>query len=309
MGNSLFKETLVGRLQQEEYMLSGHNACPGCGAALTVRYMMKALQDRAVIVIPASCWSIISGVNPLRCLETVVLHCPFPAAAAVGSGIKKGLLAVGDIHTHVVVLAGDGGTFDIGLQGLSGAAERNEDILFVCYDNEAYMNTGMQKSSATPYGSASTTTPAPRVKPNPKKDIMAIMAAHQIPYAATATIAFPEDLIAKVHRAMETRGFRFLHILAPCPQGWGSPVEKTVALSRLAVQTRIFPLFEIEDGKRYRLTYCPSVRFPLEDYFSLQKRFSALGPKEVELAQENVDYYWGELCRKAGCNEDCCRYS
>ncbi len=303
MGNFPLKETLIGGggLLQEEYMLSGHNACPGCGAALAVRYLMKALKDRAVIVIPASCWSIISGVNPLRCLETVVLHCPFPSAAAVGSGIKKGLQAVGDMHTEVVVLAGDGGTFDIGIQGLSGAAERNENILFVCYDNEAYMNTGMQRSSATPYGSSSTTTPPPRSKPNPKKDIMTIMAAHQIPYAATATIAFPEDLIAKVERAMEVQGFRFLHILAPCPQGWGSPVEKTVALSRLAVQTRIFPLFEIEDGRRYRITCRPSVRPPLEDYLRPQKRFNSLGPEGIELVRKNADYYWEELCRKAGC--------
>lgn len=293
-------ETLVGRFPQQEYMYSGHNACPGCGATLVVRYMMKALQDKAVIVIPASCWSIISGVNPLRCLETVVLHSPFPAAAAVGSGIKKGLQAVGDLHTQVVVLAGDGGTFDIGIQGLSGAAERNDDIIFVCYDNEAYMNTGMQKSSATPFGSASTTTPPPRVKQNPKKDIMRIMAAHQIPYAATATIAFPEDLLAKVRRAMEIRGFRFLHILTPCPQGWGSPVEKTVELSRLAVQTCVFPLFEIEDGRRYHLTYCPEARLPLENYFALQKRFAALDPEQVELARESVNYHWEELCRKAG---------
>jgi len=301
MGNvPVFKETLLGNLPQKEYMLSGHNACPGCGAVLAVRYMMKVLQDKAVIVIPASCWSIISGVNPLRSLETVVLHCPFPAAAAVGSGIRKGLQAVGDLQTQVVVLAGDGGTFDIGLQGLSGAAERNEDIIFVCYDNEAYMNTGMQKSSATPYGSASTTTPAPRVKQNPKKDIMKIMAAHQIPYAATATIAFPGDLIAKVRRAMEIRGFRFLHILAPCPQGWGSPVEKTVELSRLAVLTHVFPLFEIQDGKRYRLTYHPEGPLPLEEYFRPQRRFASLEPEQVELVRENVEYSWEELCRKAG---------
>lgn len=296
----VIKETLLGNFPQEEYMLSGHNACSGCGAALAVRYMMKALQDKAVIVIPASCWSIISGVNPLRCLETVVLHCPFPAAAAVGSGIKKGLQVVGDLHTQVVVLAGDGGTFDIGIQGLSGAAERNEDIIFVCYDNEAYMNTGVQKSSASPYGSASTTTPAPRVKQNPKKDIMEIMAAHRIPYAATATIAFPEDLIAKVRRAMEVHGFRFLHIFTPCSQGWGSPVEKTVALSRLAVLTRIFPLYEIEDGKRYRLTYYPDHCLALEEYFSLQRRFSSLEPEQLELIREDVNYYWAELCQKAG---------
>ena len=233
-----------GQVPQQEYMYSGHNACPGCGATLVVRYMMKALQDKAVIVIPASCWSIISGVNPLRCLETVVLHSPFPAAAAVGSGIKKGLQAVGDLQTQVVVLAGDGGTFDIGIQGLSGAAERNDDIIFVCYDNEAYMNTGMQKSSATPYGSASTTTPPPRVKQNPKKDIMKIMAAHRFPMQPLQLLLFLKTCLPGPPGDGNT-GFPLPAHFNPCPQG-GEALEKTVELSRLAVQTCVFPFSRLK---------------------------------------------------------------
>jgi pyruvate ferredoxin oxidoreductase beta subunit/2-oxoisovalerate ferredoxin oxidoreductase beta subunit len=292
--------TLMGSFSQEEFLLSGHNACPGCGPAIAVRHIMKVTASRAVIVIPASCWSIISGVVPLRALETVVMHCPFPSAAATGGGIKKGLEAVGDPHTQVLVLAGDGGTFDIGLQGLSGAAERNEDIIFVCYDNEAYMNTGMQKSSASPYGSYSTTTPAPKVKGNPKKDIMKIMAAHQVPYAATATIAFPGDLSSKVERALERKGFRFLHILTPCPQGWGSPIDKTVELSRLAVLTRLFPLWEVEGGVNYRINFLPEEYLPVNEYLKSQKRFSSLEQSQVDFIQENVERQWEELCHKAG---------
>lgn len=296
-------ETPVGSFTSEELMLSGHNACPGCGAALVVRYLVKEVGQKALIVIPASCWSIISGVVPLRCLETTVLHCPFPAAAAVGAGLKKGLYALGDKKTQVIVLAGDGGTFDIGLQGLSGAAERNEDILFICYDNEAYMNTGMQKSSATPYGSLSTTTPAPRIKSNPKKDILKIIASHRIPYAATATIAFPEDMGYKFRRAMEIEGFRFLHILTPCPQGWGSPVEKTVELSRSAVLTGIFPLLEVENGRSYTLNYVPDNFIPVQEYFKPQKRFSFLKEEDLQVVENEIASTWEELLLQAERNK------
>ncbi len=293
-------ETPLGSFTGEELMLSGHNACPGCGAALVVRYLVKEVGQKALIVIPASCWSIISGVVPLRCLETTVLHCPFPAAAAVGSGLKKGLHALGDQETQIIVLAGDGGTFDIGLQGLSGAAERNENIIFICYDNEAYMNTGMQKSSATPFGSLSTTTPAPRVKANPKKDILKIITSHRIPYAATATIAFPGDMSSKFRRAMEVEGFRFLHILTPCPQGWGSPVDKTVELSRSAVLSGIFPLLEVEDGRRYTLNYVPEHFIPVQEYFKPQKRFAFLKEEELRIVEREIAYNWEELLLQTG---------
>ncbi len=293
-------DTLVGAIPRQEFMLSGHNACQGCGPALAVRHLIKISGSEALIVIPASCWSIISGVEPFRSLKTVVLHCPFPSSAAIGAGIKKGLEATGDTRTQVIVLAGDGATFDIGLQGLSGVAERNENIIYICYDNEAYMNTGTQRSSASPYGSHSTTTPAPKIKSSPKKDIMKIVAAHEVPYAATANIAYPGDMLAKMRRAMQIEGFRFLHIFTPCMQGWGSPIEFTVKLARLAVLTRLFPLYEVEDGERYRINYLPEEYWPVETYLQGQKRFSSLPEAERALLQERIDRGWQALCQKAG---------
>lgn len=294
--------TLVGDIPRREFMLSGHNGCQGCGPALAVRHLIKISGPEAIIVIPASCWSIISGVEPFHSLKTVVLHCPFPSAAATGAGIKKGLGATGDTRTQVIVLAGDGATFDIGLQGLSGVAERNEDIIYVCYDNEAYMNTGTQRSSASPYGSLSTTTPAPAAKSSPKKDIMKIVAAHEVPYAATANIAYPGDLLAKMRRAMQIKGFRFLHVFTPCMQGWGSPVEHTVKLARLAVLTRLFPLYEVENGERYRINYFPEEHLSVQAYLEGQKRFSSLREADLARMQGRIDRAWQALCQKAGVN-------
>ncbi len=293
-------KTIWGSFEQEERLFSGHNACPGCAAALTVRHIANTLGKESIFVITASCWSVISGAGNLRALDNTVVHCPFPSGAAVASGLKKGLQRLGDKKTTVVLLAGDGGTFDIGLQGLSGAAERNEDIIFICYDNEAYMNTGMQRSSATPYASYSTTTPAPMVNKNPKKDIVHIMAAHHVPYIATATIAFPLDLVAKVRKAMKIKGFRFFHVFSPCPPGWGSDSHTTVELSRLAVETRLFPLMEVIDGNEVVLNYRPREFIPVENYLQLQQRFSNLEPQHVVMIQENLERNWLYLQRASG---------
>ena len=290
-------KTIWGPIEQEERLFRGHNACPGCAAALTVRHIANTLGKESVFVITASCWSVISGAGPLRALDNTVVHCPFPSGAAVASGLKKGLQRLGDEKTTVVLLAGDGGTFDIGLQGLSGAAERNEDIIFICYDNEAYMNTGMQRSSATPYASYSTTTPYPMVNAHPKKDIVHIMAAHHIPYIATATIAFPWDLIDKIKKAADIKGFRFFHVLSPCPPGWGSDSDKSVELSRLAVETRLFPLMEVIDGNKVILNYQPREFIPVETYLQLQQRFSSLEQQHVTLTQESLEKNWSYLKR------------
>jgi pyruvate/2-oxoacid:ferredoxin oxidoreductase beta subunit len=200
--------------------------------------------------------------------------------------------------TTVVAWAGDGGTFDIGLQALSGAAERNEDILFVCYDNEAYMNTGIQRSSATPQGAWTTTTPEERPEPRPKKDIMGILAAHRIPYAATATAAYPEDLIAKVRAAVAMRGgMRFLHVLAACPPGWRMDADRAIEAMRRAVQSRVFPLYEVRDGRRYTITHWPEEHRPVEEYLSLQGRFASLLADRERLAAVvgDVDERWAWL--------------
>lgn len=285
--------------RESELLYSGHNACPGCGAALAVRYLTRALGPNLALVLTASCWSIIAGMPPLTALKCPILHCPFPSAGSVGSGLKRGLNARGLHDTTVVVLAGDGGTFDIGLQALSGAAQRNEDYIFVCYDNEAYMNTGMQTSSATPFGARTNTAPYPLFKEGQKKDIMQIMAAHSIPYAATATIAYPEDMEKKLKKAKEIRGFRFIHILSPCPPGWGTESADTIHLSRLAVTSGFFPLYEIENGVTWNLTqYVEEKKSPLSDYLGQQRRFRQMDETRLQALQKEVDNEWAYLMGK-----------
>lgn len=286
-------------IREQELIYSGHNACPGCGAALAVRYLTRALGSNIAIVLTASCWSIISGMPPLTALKCPILHCPFPSAGSVGSGVRRGLNARGHYDTTVVVLAGDGGTFDIGLQALSGAAQRNEDYIFVCYDNEAYMNTGMQTSSATPFGARTNTAPYPLYKEGEKKDIMQIMAAHGVPYAATATVAFPADLEEKLKKAQSVRGFRFIHILAPCPPGWGTDSSDTIEISRLAVATGFFPLFEVRDGTDWKLTIPADIKsVPLSEYLNRQKRFKEMDDKRRRELQNEINREYSRLMEK-----------
>jgi pyruvate/2-oxoacid:ferredoxin oxidoreductase beta subunit len=247
-----------------------------------------------MVVIPACCWSTVAGFFPSSSLKVPILHTVFEAAAITASGVKKGLMARGIEDIQVMAWAGDGGTFDIGLQALSGCAERNDDIIYVCYDNEAYMNTGIQRSSATPFMSWTTTTPNPAFKDTPKKDIMEIMAAHRIPYAATASPAFPEDFLKKMHTARGIKGLRFIHILSSCPPGWKFPSELSVKIARLAVETKIFPLYEIENGRKYTLTVEPK-GLPVSEYLKLQGRFSHLSAKAIQAIQANVNEEWGIL--------------
>jgi len=283
----------------EEFLYSGHIACPGCGASLAMRYALQALGKKTMVVIPACCWSTVAGFFPSTSLKVPILHTAFEAAAITAAGVKKGLLARGITDVQVMAWAGDGGTFDIGLQALSGCAERNDDFIYVCYDNEAYMNTGIQRSSATPLMSWTTTTPNYALKETPKKDIMQIMAAHRIPYAATASPAYPEDFLMKMRKAKEIKGLRFIHILSSCPPGWKFPSELSVKISRLAVETKIFPLYEIENGRKYKLTVEPK-GLPVNEYLKLQGRFSQLTDKDMESIQENVEEEWQALMQKIG---------
>ncbi len=285
-------------LPKEEFMHSGHRGCQGCGATLAMRYALKALGKKTALCIPACCWSVIDGPFPYSCLDVPIFHCAFETAAVSASGIKAGLEMVGDSETTVVAWAGDGGTFDIGIQALSGVAERNDDIIYVCYDNEAYMNTGIQRSSATPWGAWTTTTPIKHYKDKPKKDMEAIMAAHRIPYIATASVGYPEDLFKKVKKAKDIEGTRFIHIYAPCPAGWKSRPEDTVKLARMVVQNGIFPLFEIEWGETYTLNIKPKERKPIEDYLKLQGRFRHLTDNEIAFMQKEVDKKWERLLSK-----------
>jgi pyruvate/2-oxoacid:ferredoxin oxidoreductase beta subunit len=276
----------------------GHLACAGCGAAVGMRLTLKALGEKTIMVFPASCWSIIPGFWPYSSFRIPVVHAGFVTGGATASGVRAALDVRGDRETIVAVWAGDGATFDIGLQALSGAAERNEDFIYICNDNEAYMNTGTQRSSATPMFAWTTTTPVIKPKENPKKDMMAIMADHQIPYAATATIAYPEDFLRKMEKAIKIRGTRFIHLLSPCPPGWKIPSELTIKISRLAVQSRVFPLYEIENGERYTINLRTDPH-PVREYLKLQGRFSHLNDSETEVIQENVEQAWERLLRKA----------
>ena len=272
-----------------ELMSSGHLACQGCGATMAMRYALKGLGKQTVMVVPACCWTVISGPAPTSSIGLPLLHSPFAAAAATATGVKAGLVSRGDRDTTVVAWAGDGGTFDIGIQALSGAADRNEDILYVCYDNEAYMNTGVQRSGGTPTGAWTMSTPGGSARP--KKDLDAIMLAHHIPYFATATPAYAEDMVRKFAKARTIKGFRFIHILSPCPPGWKTDPMDSTKLSRLAVQTGLFRLYEVEAGA-YRLNVPVPKRKPVEEYLRLQGRFKGLSAEARAGLQSRVDEAW-----------------
>ncbi len=281
---------------RRELLDSGHLACPGCGAPLAMRMVLKELGEETMVVLPACCWSIIAGPYPQSSLHVPLYHTAFETGAAVASGIRAALDVRGDTDTHVMVWAGDGGTFDIGLQALSGAAERNENIIYVTYDNEAYMNTGIQRSSATPWGAWTTTTPTDHPQSTKKKDILSILAAHRIPYAATASTAYPVDLLEKVRKARDIRGTRFLHILSPCPPGWKYADELTIEMGRMAVQNRVFPLMEVEHGDRWRFT-AESAGDPVAPYIKAQGRFRHLDDAAIAQIQADVDARWEYLNR------------
>jgi pyruvate/2-oxoacid:ferredoxin oxidoreductase beta subunit len=262
-----------------------------------MKLALKALGEKTIVVIPASCWGVLAAPYPQSSLDVPILHTAFAAAGASASGIRAALDLRGDTETTVLSWAGDGGTFDIGFQSLSGAVERNEDCIFVCYDNEAYMNTGVQRSSATPFGTRTTTTPGQDWKKTRKKNIVEALAAHRIPYAATANIAFPEDMIGKFQKAKDLKGgSRFIHVLACCPTGWRVPSEMSVKVARLAVQTNVFPLYEVENGTRYTLNY--QGNRGVKDYLQVQGRFKHLTDEEIDQIQTQVDEDWNLLLKK-----------
>lgn len=285
-------------IPEEELMYSGHNACLGCGAAHAMRYALKALGKDTIMTIPACCWAVIPGVLPFSCLSIPVLSTAFETTGVSISGVKAALRAKGKDNINVVGWAGDGGTADIGIQALSGAAERNEDVIYFMYDNEAYMNTGIQRSGSTPVGAWTTTTPVGTEgewEKSQKKKMVAIMAAHDIPYAATASIAYPEDFIRKIKKAMGMKGMRFIQVFAPCPTGWKSDPSRTIELARLAVQSRAFPLYEVEHGV-YNISMKPK-EASLADYMRVQGRFRHLPAEMLESAKAYVDKEWEHLLK------------
>ena len=283
-------------LPEESVLCSGHAACPGCIDALSARHVLAAVGPDAVAVIPPSCMAIIAGPQPLSSMRIPVYQPSLESSAAAASGLRRALDARGKRDTQVVVLAGDGGTYDIGLQCLSSAAERNENMLYVCFDNEGYMNTGAQKSSSTPHFARTGSTPAG--KTSRKKNLVEIMAAHEIPYAATATAGYLPDLVRKVEKAKALRGMRLLILLVPCLDGWGVPEHQGIAVARLAVESGAFPLYEVEDGRRYTVN-APLKSRPIADYLRAQRRYDHLEPLEIEALQREVDAGWARLLERS----------
>jgi pyruvate/2-oxoacid:ferredoxin oxidoreductase beta subunit len=291
---SKLKELSAG----EQYFTQGHLGCQGCGAAIGLRIALKVLGKRTIVVMPACCMSVICGPYPGSAVSVPVLHTAFETAASAASGTSAALRVKGKKNINVLAWAGDGGTFDIGLQSLSGAAERNEDLIYICYDNEAYMNTGVQRSSATPYLAWTTTTPEDRPKENPKKNIVQILAAHQIPYVATANIAFPEDYTEKLEKAKSLKGTRFIHLLSPCPPGWKIPSEYSIKIARMATHAKAFPLYEVINGDKYIINVEPK-NIPMEQYLKEQARFAHLTKSQIEKIQKRVDFEWEQLLHRA----------
>jgi pyruvate ferredoxin oxidoreductase beta subunit len=290
----------------KEYFAPGHRACMGCGEALAVRLVCKALGRNVIIANATGCIEIFTSQLTYTSWEVPWIHTLFENTAAVASGIEAGIKVLSrkgkySRKTKVVAMAGDGGTADIGIQALSGALERGHNLIYICFDNEAYMNTGIQRSSATPFGASTTTSPAGKASIGQtrwKKNLPAIAAAHDIPYVATACHSYPFDLMNKVSKAMKVEGPSYIHILSVCPTGWRLPSDLTIRAGRLAVETGIFPLYEIEDG-RYTLNLdFPHLR-PVEDYFKLQGRFRHLTKDIVAKIQARVTDEYAKLKEKA----------
>ena len=301
-----FQRFTPKKLPVEEPLAPGHRACQGCGEVLALRQVMKALGNNVIVVSATGCMEIISSAYPQSAWRVPWLHVAFENAAAVASGVEaahKAMIRKGrieDKNTTFLAIAGDGGTADIGIQALSGALERGHNFVYVCLDNEAYMNTGIQRSSSTPYGAGTTTSPPGKESIGQKtwkKNMPAIAAAHDIPYVATGSPAYYVDLMNKAKKASLVKGPAYLHVFSPCPTGWRCAGEDAVQTARLVVQTKIFPLYEVIDGK-YRLSRKIKKPKPVTEYFKLQRRFRHLTEEDVALIQERVDREYDSLLER-----------
>lgn len=275
---------------------SGHAACAGCIESLSMRIIVNTVGTDAVAVVPPSCGAIICGGYPNSSLSIPTFHTTLEAAAASASGVKRSLVARGKPDTTVICLAGDGGTYDIGFQALSSAVERNEDILYICFDNEGYMNTGGQKSSSTPLQAVTGSTPAGKL--SPKKNLVEILAAHNIPYVATASAGHADDFVRKVEKAKNIRGTKVIIVLIPCLPGWGLAENSGIKVTRLAVDSGVFPLYEVENGVDYTLNHTQKSK-PVNEYLSVQKRYRHLQDEDIAQIQAGVDSEWERLLRRA----------
>jgi pyruvate ferredoxin oxidoreductase beta subunit len=305
--------------EKPELFLSGHRACAGCAPATVLRLIMKATRGPTIVTEATGCMEVASTIYPYTSWATPWLHTAFETAGSNASGIEAALKIlkkkgrIKNEQVDVVAFAGDGGTYDIGIQALSGAVERGHDFLFVLYDNEAYMNTGIQRSGGTPYGASTTTSQAGKAVPGKleqKKPIADIMVAHDMPYVATASPYYWKDLIMKARKGIEVNGPAFLHVFAPCPRGWRSEPSRSIELSRLAVETCVFPLWEAVNGE-YQLStpskvmaLAPQKKKPVREYLQVQGRFRHLftpqNEKMIDEIQRLTDQKWQRLLRKCG---------
>lgn len=281
----------------EEYLSPGHTACAGCGMPIVIRHALNVIGKDVIVVNATSCLEIVSSAYPRSAWGVPYVHSLFENAGAIAAGAVASLRVQGNDHTKVIIFAGDGSTYDIGFGVLSGMLERNDDVLYICYDNEAYMNTGNQRSGSTPFGAATTTSPAGKVKHGKmqwKKPIAEIVAAHKIPYVATASIGYMADFENKVRKAKDMNGARFILVLSPCVTGWNYDSAKTIELAKLAVDTGLWMLYEVENG-RFNLSLRPQQLKPVADYLKMQGRFKHLTEDEIKLIQEHVNKSWTEL--------------
>lgn len=281
----------------DEELFYGHKACAGCGGSIAVRLALKVLGPRVFAVIPANCMSAVGFLYPVMPFYVNALAASFPSTGAVLSGIEAGAKAQGLKDYYVVGFAGDGGTADIGLQALSGAIDRKDRVIYICYDNEAYMNTGVQESGLTPYGAKTTTSPAGKNQSGTatfKKNMFEIVAAHNISYAATASIGYPQDFISKVAKAKQNQGMSYIHVMAPCPTGWSTPTNKTVSLGKEAVDCGLWYLAEYENGK-FTLNRDPKEFDSVEKYLMQQGRFKHLTSTQIEMLERQRDAMWKKI--------------
>ncbi len=296
-------KTNAVNLTETEYLLPGNRTCPGCALSLAYRHILKALEGQVIVTVPASCLTVLHGMYPVTSVNIPCVNTPFPSTGASATGLVAGLKALGKKGLTVLAIAGDGGTHDIGIQALSGAAERQEDFIYICYDNEGYMNTGNQRSGSTPLGAISGTTPILGKQQN-QKDMTAIMEAHSIPYVATANASYPLDLYEKVRKAKAIEGTRFIHVFTPCPPGWGFPYSDTIKIGELAVKTGWVVLYEVEDGT-FRLTSASesiarrgNLR-PVRDYLREQGRFNNITQEQINELQDWVNARWSRCLNRA----------
>ncbi len=298
--------TLKELVKRPEVLTGGHRLCAGCGASIAVRQVLLGTEHPVVVGCSTGCVEVATTIYPYTAWKSSFIHNAFENVAATISGVETAYRALkkkGKIKKEIKFIAfgGDGGTYDIGLQSLSGALERGHNMVYVCYDNEAYMNTGIQRSGATPCGASTTTQPAGKVKPGKeqfRKDLTSIVAAHHIPYTAQAGIFHWKDLVNKAEKAFKVDGPAFLNILAPCHRGWRYPMEKTLEIAKLAIDTGFWPLFEVENGV-WKINIRPKQRKPIIEWIKSQGRYKHLLKEEnkhiVERIQKEIDDYWKYL--------------